>query len=71
VVLFDGFDVILTASGKSLESHLLESTSEFPGDDKFLDLRGSFVNLEDFSIAHQFLHWVFRVKSIPTKNLQQ
>ena len=41
----------------------------FSSNNKFLDLRGSFVNLEYFGVAHQLLSGIFWIEAIPAEDL--
>jgi len=43
----------------------------FAADDEFLDLGGTFVNLEDFRIAHQLFYRVLGVKTVSTEDLNR
>lgn len=41
----------------------------FTTNNKFLNLGGTFIDLENFGVTHQFLNWIFTVEAIATMDL--
>lgn len=48
---------------------LLRPFTDVPRNNKSLYLGGSFINLCNLSIPHQFLHWIFLIEPISSENL--
>ena len=41
----------------------------FTTNNKFLNLGGTFIDLENFGVTHQFLNWIFTAETITTMDL--
>ena len=41
----------------------------FTTNNKLLNLGGTFIDLENFGVTHQFLNWIFTVETITTVDL--
>ena len=41
----------------------------FAANNEFLDLGGTFIDLENFGVTHQFFNWIITVETVTTMNL--